>query len=140
MGVTFTGEGVINADVILVSSLGVGGGRGGLLDAEAEAAVGECGDLQHDLAHARAQVDELVLGADGLDVVEDLADELERRLAVDLGREGLVVVELVGVLDGLVVALGQDVLQVGTVHAGSRGGSGGGSFGGPFGAPTFLKM
>ena len=115
-------------------SLCVAGRRGGLLDSEADAAVGECGHLQHDLSHPRAQVDELVLSGDGLDVVEDLADELERRLPVDLGREGLVVVELVGVLHGLVVALGQDVLQVGTVDA-----SCGGLQRAPLGAPPFLK-
>ena len=68
-----------------------------------------------------------------MELVQDLTNQLEAGLAVHLRREGLVVVELVGVLDGLVVALLQYVLEVRSGHPGEVApagigiGSGGGA-------------
>ncbi len=68
-----------------------------------------------------------------MELVQDLTNQLEAGLAVHLRREGLVVVELVGVLDGLVVALLQYVLEVRAGHPGEVApagigiGSGGGA-------------
>ena len=68
----------------MISYFGIGGRRVGLLDAQGHPAVGERGDLEHNLPDPRPKVYEVVVRGDRVETVQDLADQLEARLAVDL--------------------------------------------------------
>jgi len=56
----------------------------GFFDAYGYFAVGQSRHLEDDLADARSQVDKLVVRADGLELVDDLANQFETRFSVDL--------------------------------------------------------
>lgn len=76
--------------------------RVGLLDADAGFQGKRSGHLQNHLAHPRAEIDKRVLLADS-DVLKHLLHQLIARLAVNLWREGLVLVEFIRIEYGGIV-------------------------------------
>lgn len=93
------------------TNLGIGGWEVGLFDSNALDAVDCGGDMQHYLADSTSEIDKDVVFGEAL-LVDHLLNKLERCLAVDFGRKGLVAaIELVRIAHRRVVTDLDDVVQ-----------------------------
>ena len=63
------------------------------------------------MANARTEVDKLHLGCDRRDEVDHLTHEVKTGFSVNLGGEGNILVQIVGISDGSVVNLLEDVFE-----------------------------